>query len=277
MPLKDSQMFLILASTMAFFASASIFFTSTNLTYLADNVWAAYGLMIMACWLIFLLSVALTIIGATDRTGQLRAPASLAVLLSWILLLPQAGFAIGGLLNYQSGLDIMLALSKAYGVEARFVGDGLIVLDGMIGLGTFESLYEQYIWNDVRMVQLTSGGGLLEEAKKIAVFVREKEIAIWVNSSCESACVIIALASPDIYVAPNALFGFHRGSAVGSPDSELGRFIGGAATEDYMAQLKRLGVPHYILKKVQETRPDDMHYVTGRELFDIGLADHLAE
>jgi hypothetical protein len=156
MPLKDSQMFLILASTMAFFASASIFFTSTNLTYLADNVWAAYGLMIMACWLIFLLSVALTIIGATDRTGQLRAPASLAVLLSWILLLPQAGFAIGGLLNYQSGLDIMLALSKAYGVEARFVGDGLIVLDGMIGLGTFESLYEQYIWNDVRMVQLTS-------------------------------------------------------------------------------------------------------------------------
>jgi hypothetical protein len=270
-------MLIMLASALAFIVSAMIFFAATNFTYLADNVWAAYGLMIMACWLIFFLSVALAIIGSADRAGQLRAPASLSELVSWVLLIPQAGFAIGGLLNYQSGLDIMLALSKAHGVEARFVGDGLIVLDGVIGFGTFESLYEQYTWNDVTTIHLTSGGGLLDEAKKIALFVGDKEIAIWVSSTCESACVIIALASPEIYVAPNALFGFHRGSAVASPNSELGRFIGGAATEDYMAQLMRLGVPHYILRKAQETPPDDMYYVSGRELFDIGLAHHLAE
>jgi hypothetical protein len=270
-------MLMLLASTLAFIVSAIIFFASTNLAYLADNVVAAYGLMIMACWLIFFLSVALAIIGSTDRAGQFRAPASLSALVSWVLLLPQAGFAVGGLLNYQSGLDIMLALSKAFGVEARFVGDGLIVLDGVIGIGTFDSLYEQYTWNDVRMIHLTSVGGLLDEAKKIALFVVDKEIAIWVNTTCESACAIIALASPEIYVAPNARFGFHRGSAVASPTSELGRFIGGAATEEYVAQLMRLGVPHYILRNAQETPPDDMYYVTGRELFDIGLVHHLAE
>jgi hypothetical protein len=203
-------MLIMLASALTFIVSAMIFFAATNFTYLADNVWAAYGLMIMACWLIFFLSVALAIIGSADRAGQLRAPASLSELVSWVLLIPQAGFAIGGLLNYQSGLDIMLALSKAHGVEARFVGDGLIVLDGVIGFGTFESLYEQYTWNDVTTIHLTSGGGLLDEAKKIALFVGDKEIAIWVSSTCESACVIIALASPEIYVAPNALFGLFR-------------------------------------------------------------------
>ena len=62
-----------------------------------------------------------------------------------------------------------------------------------------------------------------------------------------------------------------------SPNSQMGRFLGSAATIAYISQLESLGVPEYILRKAEQTPAEDMYYISGKELYDAGLAHYLVE
>ena len=93
-----------------------------------------------------------------------------------------AGFAIGGMSNYHSSLEMMSALSKSHGTRTHFAGNGRAILDGPIGSSTFLSLSEQYAEYDIELLELISGGGLIEEATNIGLFLREKGIATYVQN-----------------------------------------------------------------------------------------------
>ncbi len=78
-------------------------------------------------------------------------------------------------------------------------------------------------------------------------------------------------------MAPDALFGFHRGSAAASKNSQLGRYIGNMGTEDYVSALDARGVPDSILMKTRNTPANDMYYLSGAEMVSLGLALDLLE
>lgn len=268
---------LFLVALVLFLGTGATYFIATNYSYNFDNIALSYGVLTAASWIFFLLGFALVVIGSTDCGGRLRVPESLKLLLCWTMLLPQGGFAIGLIVNSQSSVEIMMAVSNSPGVEVRFIGNGGALLDGEIGLSTFDPLAEERRRNEVLVLKLKSPGGLISAAQSIGTLLKTYGIATFVEGHCESACVIVALSSAELHVSPNAQFGFHRGSAVASSESELGKFIANLATDDLISQLRGLGVPESVLRRAEETPPDQMHYVSGEDIYRFGLAQHLVE
>jgi hypothetical protein len=172
---------------------------------------------------------------------------------------------------------MMLAVSNSPGTEVVFVGDGVAFLDGEIGFRTYESLAMEHEHSEIRVLELRSWGGILDPAVKIGSLVSENKVAVHVFDYCESACVIIALSSSELSASPDAQFGFHRGAAVASPDSELGRFVADSATDELLSRLHRLGVPDAILRQAEQTPPNEMYYVSGEDFYRAGLVQHLVE
>ena len=237
----------------------------------------AYNGLIVACWFFFLLGLAVAVMGSTDRDGGLRAPRSLGALLCWLLLIPQAGFAIGGLVNYRSTLDIIVAAGNAPGADVLYVGDGVLLLDGEIGSETLRTLSEESVREDVYILHLNSNGGVIDSAIAMGLLLEERVISTFVDGYCESACVIVALSGDELYVSRTAQFGFHRGSAVASQGSEVGRYIERLGTEQMLSRLRSLGVPEEILRQAEQTPAESIYYVSGEDLYRAGLAHHLID
>ena len=267
---------MLFVSVLLLVVSLSVSFVVEPPTYLALDASLVLGFIVATKSLFFLLSIAIAIISSTDRIGRLQAPYSLRSLLCWILLIPQGGLAIGGLLNYESSLEIELAASNYQGAAVVFGDNGVAILDGKIGFRTLETLRKGYR-SQVSLLELNSPGGLIDAALEIGQFIKSNNINILVERDCESACVIVALSGVQLYVSSDARFGFHRGKAVASSDSQLGTYIGRTATNDLVHHLNRLGLPEQILRKVEQTPSDDMYYLSGERFYEIGLAHHLVD
>lgn len=237
----------------------------------------AFASMVGTCSFFFLISFATTIIASTDRMGKLRAPNSLWTLLCWILLTPQSAIAIGSYINYQSSLAIMIATSNSKGAEAYLEGRGVAALKGEIGLSTLKSLKNLYMHDNFSVLNISSSGGLITSAVEIGEFLNENGIDTLVAERCESACVIVALSGARLFVSSAANFGFHRGSAPASTESQLGKHLGDLATQDIIKILRRLDVPETVLKRLEQTPSDEMFYLSGTRIFELDLADYLID
>src|SRR5690606_35103326 len=119
---------------------------------------------------------------------------------------------------------------------------------------------------------LRSPGGLIDVGIEIGELLEENQVDVLVPENCESACVIVALSAARLFVSPDARFGFHRASAVADNDSQLGRFAGNTATARYVSVLRGMGIPESVLEITENTPSDDMYYLSGEELVQLGLA-----
>ncbi len=265
-------MLLIALSIALTIACWGAFWAAAEFSYLAENIAYIHGGLIAACLSLFLVGLAVAILASTDTKGRLVAPTSLSQLLCWILLVPQAGFAIGGVVNYTATLETMVAVSATGGARVVPIKKGVALLNGEIGLETPGSLVDQHRASQIRVLKLRSGGGLIGSAMELGTFVKENAITTRVETYCESACVIIALSGAELYVTPTAQFGFHNGSAVASTDSQIGRFAARMATQTMIAELRTLGISEEILQKAEQTPAHQMYYVSGAELQRLGLA-----
>ena len=242
-----------------------------SFSYLSDDFALALGILSILCVIFFLLGIVVAVLVNTNGRGELHSPQSISALACIILLVPQGGFAIGMLLNYEASLEIFVAVKDSPGAAVYFE-QGFFVLDGEIGHVTLSSLQSVLDMELSSTLLLRSEGGLLDIGMEIGEILREKKIDVFVSENCESACVIIALSGESLIVTRDARFGFHRASAVASNNSQLGRFIGNDGTEDYLSALDALGVPESILIKTRNTAPSDMYYLSGAEMVNLGLA-----
>ena len=113
---------------------------------------------------------------------------------------------------------------------------------------------------------------MLSPAMSIGKFLKDNRIATHVESYCESACVLVALYGSPLYVTPEAQFGLHSGRSVASHESKLGQDIAKLGTDTFLTKLRELDVPEHIVVMVEKTPPEEMHYVSGNELHNAGLA-----
>jgi len=262
---------LILLSLLLFFACWGASRGAQSYSYLADNVPVTHGLLSILCLVLFLLGVVVAVSANTDREGRLQPPRTLPALVSLLLLLPHGGMAIGVALNYQSSLQIMMAAKDSAGVPV-YRDEGFVVLDGEIGHDTLLSLQALLPDESIPMLLLRSPGGIIGVGVELGEILEENQIDVLVPENCESACVIVALSAARLFVSPDASFGFHRGSAVASDHSQLGRYIGNISTAHYVSVLRDLGIPESVLEITENTPTDDMYYLTGEELIEFGLA-----
>ena len=262
----------IVISTFLFLAAYATNYIANRFSHLFDNISSAYGAFTALCILFALLGLSTAVITSTDNDGVLRLPNTLAALVCWMLTIPQTGLAIGLVVNYNSYVDIMLAARSASGEKVQSLGGGIAALDGDIGYGSYYSMVDAHQEEKITVLKLRSHGGVIDSATRIGEFLERYRINTYVDSYCESACVIVALYGSVLYVTPESRFGFHRASSVASNDSELGQYIANLGTGDLLSKLKELGIPDYILDKAETTPPQEMYYVSGSEFHKAGMA-----
>lgn len=182
--------------------------------------------------------------------------------------------AFGGIWNLPSSIE-NIELVQSYS-DAKFekVGDNCYRLNGHIGLQASTSLKTLPL-NENTVIQLNSGGGLLEPAIEIANLISLNHVTVYVDSECLSACVLIAIKAEKLIASEDALFGFHRASSVSKKVNSLSKYASEKATETLRFELEMSGADESILTLVTTTDNEAMAYLTGEDLFKKGLVDSL--
>lgn len=122
----------------------------------------------------------------------------------------------------------------------------------------------------VRLIEITSEGGLIDQALQLAYEVKNRNITVIVRKTCLSACVLVAVASPESYADESALFGFHRTYPVAKFSTQISKYDVLQRSEEARSFLSANGVPNAILIAAEAHGPESMHLVTAREMVKVG-------
>ena len=226
-------------------------------------------------WLSFILCLAFYVAGASKPDGRLEFPKNAIQLAFLFFLVPQFGISFGLALNYSEYEKIVVSWQEIQGAEVERTGHSIARLKGEIGPQTISSLIEVDRRKELKMLELDSIGGVINAADEIGKFVERRGVAIFVRNSCKSACLLIALSGEKLLVTSDSEFGFHRASTAADINSELGRFLSRSATIDFIELLRKRGVHQSILDITKETPADEMYYISGQEMYRLGLADQI--
>ena len=267
--------FALIASASLLIVSALAFAVPTWRLIAPENVDLFYWICMFCGAFAALLSLAVSVKINSGPHGNLIVPRNLTSLFCVVLLMPTAGFFVGLIANKSSTISILTSYKDYVGVEVSLESDKSAILDGLIGTATLPSLQAMAKEKPIKYLVLRSGGGLVESAIELADYLRSKRISTVNATYCKSACVIVALSGQPLYASPNAVFGFHQGSAIASENSQIGRLIGKYATDDLISALRVRGVPKKVLDEAGRTPPNKMLHMTGTEMFDLGLVKHL--
>src|SRR5204862_3842472 len=112
----------------------------------------------------------------------------------------------------------------------------------------------------VTSLRLNSEGGSLLEAVRVADWVRSAKISTNVsqNATCASACFLIFAAGETKYANISARIGVHRASEKG--------VVSRAATTSMADVAKELDVPWSIIRRMINTPPDDVEWLSLTDL-----------
>ncbi|WP_158255411.1 GYF domain-containing protein [Rhodopseudomonas palustris] len=120
--------------------------------------------------------------------------------------------------------------------------------------------------SSLKTVRLTSNGGRISEAARIAAQIRKRGLNTYVPTYCVSACTIAFLGGQQRLVGTSAKLGFHQPDFPGISAEDRRELI---AEEE--RRLTSLGVSPAFARKVNSTPPSDMWFPTLSELKSGGL------
>lgn len=224
-----------------------------------------------ALFLIALITVTLAIIDKPNVSGR-----GLRFISICVVFLIAVNF-ISAVIRAPTEYEALTTISKISFANVKIGSHGYMVLDGLIGKDTVQSLQSNLLRRDVRTLILDSEGGSIDDALKIADLVRQHELTIVVPTKCSSACVLIAAASHHLVATKNANFGFHQASMFGKSNSEFSQFWSKSATHTLVTELARSGIPKSILDVAKEVPPTDMYYVSAIEMHRKGVVKTLLD
>jgi hypothetical protein len=142
----------------------------------------------------------------------------------------------------------------------------VLTVNGMIGPGAYRQFRAALYNGNPDLVVLNGPGGILEEAFLIAEEVRRRGLDTLVapNGACASACAVVYLAGRNKYLGSGGAIGLHSASSAdGRADAE--------ATAIMAEYLSRLGVPQSTLRRMAQTAPSDIRWLTRSELRAVGI------
>lgn len=119
----------------------------------------------------------------------------------------------------------------------------------------------------LKTIRLTSNGGRISEADRIAEQIRRRGLNTYVPTYCVSACTILFLSGRERFVGSSSQLGFHQPDFPGMSPEERRQII--AAEE---RRLTSLGVSVAFAQKANSTPPSKMWYPTLSELLSERIA-----
>ncbi len=141
-----------------------------------------------------------------------------------------------------------------HGTELEFDGD--------IIRGVAQELRDALKSNSkVTVIHLNSGGGDIDEARKISRLIQERGLITVTNMGCMSACTLAFLAGRERFMSPGAHIGFHQASAPHMTASQIEAY---EKTDEVFMLTK--GVPADFVKKAFSTPNSDIWMPTTKEL-----------
>ena len=146
-------------------------------------------------------------------------------------------------------------------VDVQVAADGRsLLLLGPLGSGSAERVDAALARAPgVRLVHLSSPGGRVYEAARIAEAIRRRGLDTYVDGLCASACTVALMAGRDRGATPNARIGFHRASFAG---------VDVLQGDPLAAVYREAGASPAFLARVASTSSRDIWYPTPRELVD---------
>jgi hypothetical protein len=116
-------------------------------------------------------------------------------------------------------------------------------------------------------LEITSGGGSLEDGLDIARVVRDKGLIVYASRECDSVCAFIFLAAKERYLGRGCKIGVH--SVSNHRDRED---ADSARTTIQMSRLLvGLGVPHSIIGKIVATPPARITFLDNHDLAGLNV------
>jgi hypothetical protein len=139
----------------------------------------------------------------------------------------------------------------------------ILRLRGDINAGDFSQLKSYFRGREAIIgFDLSSLGGDLEDGLRIANLTRRKKLTVYVGGECSSACA-------DVFIAAARRF-FGEESKIGVHAVSNSRDIEDAGSKRQTIKLARFwatqGVPNSTIRKMVNTRPDNMTYLDQADL-----------
>jgi hypothetical protein len=218
------------------------------------------------------------LIMSTQQTYNLRPNARIGLesLFAWGAVALEAAIVMSALIHFQPLQKNLVALEE-YADASVSVAAGKIFVDGVIGPKAYDNIIVEVEALPPHALVIRSRGGLLDAAVDIATLVKNLSLPVYVQDYCESACVIIASASPQLTASSDAVFGFHRGASIVGGDDDWSKFVSEQATDHLILILRNNGIPEDILEVAASTPPNQMHHVAAAELLERGVIARLVE
>lgn len=175
-----------------------------------------------------------------------------------------------------SGIPQIVEFAKIYGGDHEvgsykfsvLAGGTELEFSGGITFGAAKA-FQQFAdaLPSLRVVHLTSQGGRIAEAERIAAYIKEHGLSTYVPNFCVSACTTIFLGGRERIVNSKSRLGFHQPDFPGLSDQERREMI---ANEQ--KRLVGLGVSPSFAKEATSAPPTKMWYPSIAEL----VSDHIA-
>jgi hypothetical protein len=175
------------------------------------------------------------------------------------------GIAVRGLVR--AGLALSVSIANAAEIKSFNLKDDSVEISitGNIAPGDIDALRASIkAANDagklVTSLRLNSEGGNLLEAVRVADWVKSAKISTKVGQSatCASACFLIFAAGETKYANISARIGVHRASEKG--------VVSRAATTSMADVAKELDVPWSIIRRMINTPPDEVEWLSLTDL-----------
>jgi hypothetical protein len=143
-----------------------------------------------------------------------------------------------------------------------------LIIDGGIGFGLTDEVVSILEKNPgITTVELSSIGGRVFEARKLAQLIIQRSFNTFVAKHCFSACTVAFVAGADRRISMNAQLGFHRYSFPGLTAAE---FI--ETEDDDRRFLQSRGIAAGFVKTVYATPAEDLWRPTHQEIFAARVA-----
>jgi hypothetical protein len=175
---------------------------------------------------------------------------------------------------YRIGTLIRLDSAAQQFSDYSVTADGLsrtVRLQGLIGQGVLVRIKElENKFGPFRILEIDSHGGLVDEALKLANYVENKKLKVVSRTNCDSACILVAIASPLSYAEETLDFGFHGVSSTVETDDELIKYatdIGGERSRSFMLSHH---IPEVIVNEAAHIDRDHVMSIPALSLFNSG-------
>lgn len=256
--------------------AAATFWTAETIMF----DWFAWGLPLLAViagriGVMFGIAVALVVLSltcwkhpqrrkASGAAGALFLVATVAAFLQGIIATAMIISAADSYRNYSAYLTQVNAVVTK--LEA-----GRISVNGPIGPTLMEDIGRLHGPSEsIKTIEISSEGGLVHVAFALARMVEDQKISVVVNDYCLSACILIAVASPESYAEKTAVFGFHRISSLADITTEIWQYAISIQDTEAREFLRQHGVPESVLAESDKHGPDTVYEVSAKYMVDVG-------